>query len=65
MFPREKQIISQERFSNGLVQTTICEITPGVNAYSGYVSLPAEFFSDLQDPESPYDINTFFWYFGT
>lgn len=35
-----------------------------MNAYSGYVSLPAEFFADLQDPEYPYDVNTFFWYFG-
>lgn len=29
------------------------------------MSLPAEFFAELQDPEHPYDINTFFWYFGT
>jgi carboxypeptidase D len=39
-------------------QTHICETTPGVKSYSGYVNLPAD---DAQG--RPYDIHTFFWFF--
>ncbi|KAI0158422.1 Alpha/Beta hydrolase protein [Pestalotiopsis sp. NC0098] len=39
-------------------QTHICETTPGVKSYSGYVNLPA-------DPAEgrAYDVHTFFWFF--
>jgi hypothetical protein len=40
-------------------QTTVCETTSGVKAYSGYVYLPPNTLSVYQ----PYPINTFFWYF--
>jgi len=36
----------------------ICETTPGVGSYSGYVHLPAGFLED-----QAYPINTFFWFF--
>jgi carboxypeptidase C (cathepsin A) len=40
-------------------QTHICEPSPGIKAYSGYVHLPAEALSGIAD----YSISTFFWYF--
>ncbi|KAK4151695.1 hypothetical protein C8A00DRAFT_35646 [Chaetomidium leptoderma] len=39
-------------------QTRICETTPGVKSYSGYVNLPAN-----AAEGRPYDIHTFFWFF--
>ena len=39
-------------------KTQICETTPGVKSYSGYVNIPAS------TPEGrAYDIHTFFWFF--
>ncbi|AEO67394.1 uncharacterized protein THITE_2144774 [Thermothielavioides terrestris NRRL 8126] len=45
-------------FSLGAQGTCICETTPGVKAYSGYVNLPAN-----ADEGRLYDIHTFFWFF--
>ncbi|TLD24306.1 hypothetical protein PspLS_06619 [Pyricularia sp. CBS 133598] len=39
-------------------ETTICETTPGVKGYSGYVTLPATL-----DPAIPFESNMFFWFF--
>ncbi|KAI6351332.1 hypothetical protein MCOR25_009998 [Pyricularia grisea] len=39
-------------------ETTICETTPGVKGYSGYVTLPASL-----DPAIPFESNMFFWFF--
>ncbi|KEQ73118.1 alpha/beta-hydrolase, partial [Aureobasidium namibiae CBS 147.97] len=41
----------------------ICETTPGVNSFSGYVHLPSTLLAETQDPLDPYNISTFFWYF--
>ena len=38
-------------------QTHICETTPGVKAYSGYVNVPATLL------DTDYNVSTFFWYF--
>ncbi|EAQ83262.1 hypothetical protein CHGG_09666 [Chaetomium globosum CBS 148.51] len=38
----------------------LCETTPGVKSYSGYVHLPPNF---LEDGDQDYPINTFFWFF--
>ncbi|PYH98993.1 alpha/beta-hydrolase [Aspergillus ellipticus CBS 707.79] len=40
----------------------ICETTPGVKSYSGYVHLPPGTLNDL-GIDQPYPINTFFWFF--
>ncbi|KAJ5702439.1 hypothetical protein N7488_009987 [Penicillium malachiteum] len=40
----------------------ICETTPGVKSYSGYVHLPPGTLEDVQ-VDQPYPINTFFWFF--
>ncbi|KAI1818103.1 alpha/beta-hydrolase [Poronia punctata] len=39
-------------------ETHICETTPGVKSYSGYVNLPANTIEGVD-----YDIHTFFWFF--
>lgn len=39
-------------------ETTICETTPGVKAYSGYVTLPATL-----DYTMPYESKMYFWFF--
>ncbi|KAL3488298.1 Alpha/Beta hydrolase protein [Aspergillus germanicus] len=40
----------------------ICETTPGVRSYSGYVHLPPGTLNDL-GLDQEYPINTFFWFF--
>lgn len=44
-------------------ETTICETTPGVKAFAGYVHLPSTLLADSQDPANLYNISTFFWFF--
>ncbi|KAJ9145519.1 Lysosomal protective protein [Pleurostoma richardsiae] len=41
----------------------ICETTPGVKSYSGYVHLPPGFLDDGSGDIQNYPINTFFWFF--
>ncbi|KFY09286.1 hypothetical protein V491_08278 [Pseudogymnoascus sp. VKM F-3775] len=41
----------------------ICETTPGVKSYSGYVHLPPGLLSDISGENQDYPINTFFWFF--
>lgn len=40
-------------------QSQVCETTPGVKSYSGYVHLPASALNGV----AGYNISTFFWYF--
>ncbi|EHK49333.1 hypothetical protein TRIATDRAFT_49779 [Trichoderma atroviride IMI 206040] len=44
-------------------QTSICEVTPGVKAWSGYVSLPASVQNQVEHTHASFDVNLFFWYF--
>lgn len=39
----------------------ICETTPGVKSYSGYVHLPPNSINETGETQ-PYPINTFFWF---
>ncbi|KAH7420101.1 serine carboxypeptidase [Cadophora sp. MPI-SDFR-AT-0126] len=41
----------------------LCETTPGVKSYSGYVHLPPGLLSDINGESQDYPINTFFWFF--
>ena len=43
-------------------ETNICETTPGVKSYSGYVNLQSTALEDIQGAE-PYNVSTFFWFF--
>ncbi|KAK0715340.1 Alpha/Beta hydrolase protein [Lasiosphaeris hirsuta] len=56
--PRSLKSLLDPNVSLSFKETHICETTPGVKSYSGYVNLPA-------DPANgqPYDIHTFFWFF--
>jgi hypothetical protein len=47
------------------MQTSVCETTEGVNAYSGYVKLPKELLQDASEWADGLSANLFFWYFGT
>lgn len=40
----------------------ICETTPGVKSYSGYVHLPPHTINETGAAAQPYPINTFFWF---
>ncbi|EOA89250.1 uncharacterized protein SETTUDRAFT_159655 [Exserohilum turcica Et28A] len=44
-------------------QTDLCETTPGVRSFSGYVHLPAAALADLGVQNQTYEINTHFWFF--
>ncbi|KAL6885807.1 Alpha/Beta hydrolase protein [Trichoderma evansii] len=44
-------------------QTSICEVTPGVKAWSGYVSLPTSVQNHVEHTHASFDVNLFFWYF--
>lgn len=56
----------QSRFGDGVTisykEPGICETTPGVRSYAGYVHLPPGSLADLGE-EQTYPINTFFWFF--
>lgn len=41
-------------------QTTVCETTPGVKSFSGYVHLPSTLLADVP---ATYNASIFFWYF--
>jgi carboxypeptidase D len=56
--PRIVKSTSDTGVSLSFKETHICEMTPGVRSYSGYVNLPAN-----ASAGRLYDIHTFFWYF--
>ncbi|KAK2023101.1 serine carboxypeptidase [Colletotrichum zoysiae] len=41
----------------------ICETTPGVKSYAGYVRLPPGTLDDVDGEAQDYPVNTFFWFF--
>ncbi|KEY72796.1 hypothetical protein S7711_04390 [Stachybotrys chartarum IBT 7711] len=51
-----------DRISISYKDPGICETTPGVRGYSGFVHLPAGTLEGTGQ-EQDYDINTFFWFF--
>ncbi|KAL7892937.1 Alpha/Beta hydrolase protein [Trichoderma sp. TUCIM 5745] len=44
-------------------QTSICETTLGVKAWSGYVSMPRDLLNKVPDVHVNYNINLYFWFF--
>jgi len=52
------QSLLDPNISLSFKETHICETTPGVKSYSGYVNLPAN-----AAEGRPYDVHTFFWFF--
>ncbi|PKS10109.1 hypothetical protein jhhlp_001859 [Lomentospora prolificans] len=64
--PADTAKLASQRYPGASIeykQTSICETTEGVKAYSGYVKLPKELLSDIQDTDRAFDANIFFWYF--
>lgn len=67
-FPSAPQNIQtlQSKFGNGVEisykEPGICETTPGVKSFSGYVKLPMGILRE-DGIEDNYTINTFFWFF--
>jgi len=65
-FPRQAGVGRSEvesfldpRISLSYKETRICETTPGVKSYSGYVNLP----ENISEGRN-YDMHTFFWFFS-
>ncbi|EGP84851.1 secreted peptidase S10 [Zymoseptoria tritici IPO323] len=58
--------VLRSKFDNNVTisykETEICETTPGVRSFAGYVHLPPGAFDDLGEP-TEYPVNTFFWFF--
>lgn len=67
-FPRQPEGVTtlQSKFHPGVSisykKSDICETTPGVNAYAGYVHLPPNALNESHEANG-YPINTFFWFF--
>lgn len=58
--------ILNSRFDDGVYisykSPGICETTPNVSSYAGYIHLPPGTLGDLNEQQD-YPINTFFWFF--
>lgn len=67
-FPPSPQGVQtlQSKFGNGVEisykEPGICETTPGVKSFSGYVKLPVGLLKDVQE-DNNYNLNIFFWFF--
>ncbi|KAF7194192.1 Carboxypeptidase S1-like B [Pseudocercospora fuligena] len=68
-FPAEPSGITtiRSRFNDKVTisykETHICETTPGVRSFSGYVHLPPGILDDLDGQNNTFPMNTFFWFF--
>ncbi|KAF2771203.1 alpha/beta-hydrolase, partial [Teratosphaeria nubilosa] len=66
--PKWDKVI-RSRFGNDVtisykeVPGCLCESTPGVRSWSGYVHIPPHALADLGTMNQSWPINTFFWYF--
>lgn len=62
----ENVTVLESKFGDGVTisykEPGICETTPGVKSYAGYVHLPPGSLADLGEDQA-YPINTFFWFF--
>ncbi|KAF5021313.1 hypothetical protein F66182_6711 [Fusarium sp. NRRL 66182] len=64
--PKGLEVVSSKLFKGAEItykETSICETTEGVNAYSGYVKLPKGLLPDFQDWQDDQAAHLFFWYF--
>ncbi|KAJ4414932.1 hypothetical protein N0V82_007645 [Gnomoniopsis sp. IMI 355080] len=60
------QTVLKSRFNENITisfkEPGLCETTPGVRSYAGYIHLPPGTLDD-SDQQQNYSINTFFWFF--
>ncbi|KAK0620974.1 carboxypeptidase C [Immersiella caudata] len=64
--PQEVKVLKSKFHENVTIsykKPGICETTPGVKSYAGYVHLPPGFLDDAIGSPQDYPINTFFWFF--
>ncbi|KAF6527310.1 hypothetical protein HZS61_010354 [Fusarium oxysporum f. sp. conglutinans] len=64
--PKGLEVVSSKLFNGAEIsykKTSVCETTEGVNAYSGYVSLPKSLLPDFQHWDEKQKAHFFFWYF--
>jgi carboxypeptidase C (cathepsin A) len=64
--PKGLEVVSSQLFKGAEIsykETSICETTKGVKAYSGYVKLPKNLLPDFQDWDDDQAAHLFFWYF--
>nr|ASK38708.1 putative serine carboxypeptidase [Paecilomyces divaricatus] len=61
--PAGTTVVNSTQYPNASIEykeTTICETTPGVKGYSGYVRLPSDVVNSVNGPHTS---NYFFWFF--
>ncbi|KAK0704418.1 hypothetical protein B0H67DRAFT_648857 [Lasiosphaeris hirsuta] len=61
--PKDSTAVPSTNYPEAFItykQTSICETTPGVRAWSGYVNLPSTLLADVP---ATYNASIFFWYF--
>ena len=67
-FPPQPEGVTRvkSRFYEGIEisykRTELCETTPAVKSYSGYIHLPPNVLDEPEEQQD-YPINTFFWFF--
>ncbi|KAF9770032.1 hypothetical protein IL306_012477, partial [Fusarium sp. DS 682] len=64
--PKGLEVVSSKLFNGAEIsykRTSVCETTEGVNAYSGYVTLPKNLLPDFQHWDDEQKAYLFFWYF--
>ncbi|KAM0546446.1 hypothetical protein ACHAPJ_010913 [Fusarium lateritium] len=64
--PKGLEVVSSKLFKGAEIsykETSICETTEGVKAYSGYVTLPKDLLPDFKDWDDDQAAHLFFWYF--
>ncbi|KAM7197912.1 carboxypeptidase S1 A-like protein [Naviculisporaceae sp. PSN 640] len=63
--PKDLKTVLSKKFPGASITykstNNLCETTPGVNSYSGYVHLPSALLEDV--PIHGYNVSLFFWYF--
>lgn len=65
--PKDTTLVESKRFEGASIsykETSICETTEGVKAYSGYINMPKDLLSDAVGWDDDSSAHLFFWYFG-
>ncbi|KAF5003845.1 hypothetical protein FDECE_9638 [Fusarium decemcellulare] len=64
--PRDVRVLPSKLFKGAGIsykKTSVCETTEGVNAYSGYVTLPKQLLPDARGWDNDQSAHLFFWFF--
>ncbi|KAF4468384.1 Carboxypeptidase S1 like A [Fusarium albosuccineum] len=64
--PRDVRVLPSKLFKGAEIsykKASVCETTEGVNAYSGYVTLPKQLLPDARGWDNDQSAHLFFWFF--